>query len=113
MNESEIRATALRAAINLGIRDPGEQAKYVDEYTRGFQEAIREERERCKAILNSPEAVGRDQLAVVLACKTDLPAGQAINLLQAAPLGDGGEERFAAGCVDFLQHLQASKKGKR
>lgn len=113
MDEAEVRATALRGAINLGIRDPGEQAEYVTDYLSSFREGAQRERERCKAILYSTEAVGRYQLAVVLACKTDLPAGQAVNLLRESPLAHTTENAFAPGCVDFLQHLQASKKGKR
>jgi hypothetical protein len=117
MNEAEIRATALRQAIHLGIRDPEEQADYVADYVRGFREGFGEsaqrERERCKSILCCAEAVGREDLARVLACTTDLPAGQAVNLLREAPLANTTENAFAAGCVDFLQHLQASRRGKK
>ena len=45
------------------------------------------ERVRCAAILNHPEAVGRDALARQLALETDLPAAEAVARLAAATRG--------------------------
>lgn len=45
------------------------------------------ERVRIGAILNHPEAVGRDALARQLALETDLPAAEAVARLAAAPRG--------------------------
>jgi hypothetical protein len=57
-----------------------------------------EERERIKAIISSEAAIGRGGPTLTLALDTDLPARQAIELLQRMPAanasGIGGWRRF-------------------
>ena len=73
-----------RAAL---AREHGEAyaAEYEDGYNASVAEGVvkgaREERERCRAILESPEAQGRREAAVIMATETDMPADVARRML--------------------------------
>lgn len=54
-------------------------------YAEGIAQAAVETRQRCKAILKSPEAKGREDMALTLAFETDMTAEAAIGTLAAMP----------------------------
>lgn len=68
---------------------PAQMREIWQEYARGFEvgaaEARTAARQRAKAILGHPEAVGRKQMAQHLAFDTDLDADTAIRLLATSP----------------------------
>lgn len=53
--------------------------------TPSFAVAPMDEKQRIAAIINSPHAKGREALAQHLALSTNMPAAQAVEMLQAAP----------------------------
>lgn len=55
------------------------------ELRRGYAQAFTDYRQRCKAIVKSPEAKGREDMALTLALETDLTAEAAIGTLAAMP----------------------------
>ncbi|MBP2297960.1 hypothetical protein [Azospirillum picis] len=63
----------------------GEEDETEDEDDKQAASVRRKERERCAAIFAAPAAAGRVELAATLAFGTDLPAQQAIAVLEAAP----------------------------
>ena len=72
-----------------------ELARTEAEIARIEKRAAREETHRCMVIIESPHAEDRYRLAMHLACKTDVPADQAIAYLRGAPAeGSFGLERW-------------------
>lgn len=59
--------------------------KQAAELARMQADAVATERIRMRAILNCPEAKGREELARHLAFQTDFPADQCLAMLDAAP----------------------------
>ncbi|MGY4472842.1 hypothetical protein [Bradyrhizobium sp. USDA 3364] len=74
---------AREIAFALGQEIGAEQAKAAAE--AAAEEAVAAARERQSAILSSPEAVGRRDLAMKLAFETDMPASIAIAALKIVP----------------------------
>jgi hypothetical protein len=64
---------------------PAALAVFAGDFITGFKQGMLEERERCAAILVSPEAKGRESIARYFAMETDLPADQAVAALRSMP----------------------------
>ncbi len=58
---------------------------YTESYAVGTKRGAAAARTRCMAIILSDQAKGRDDLALALACDTDLPAEQALSVLGKSP----------------------------
>jgi hypothetical protein len=81
--------------------DPHEQAAFAESYAEAFpiglaegkQIGATEERQRCAAILLSPEARGRESVARHFAFNTGMTAEEAIGALATVPKDTAGERQ--------------------
>lgn len=62
-----------------------QMAECLAEFRRGYAEAVTDIRGRCKAILTSPEAKGREEMAQHLAFDTDITTQDALGALAKMP----------------------------
>lgn len=82
--------------------------QYGKDFKIGHAEGRRLERERCKAIILSPEGLKRQKFAEALATQTDMPADQARIVLGASAIGttETGRDSNAAFLAQYTQSLQ-------
>lgn len=107
MDDNEIIGLARRAAIEHGYRTPSAQQEFIEAYMETYRASRLRERARCKAICTSAEAVGREALAMTLACTTDYPVERVLHILQSAPLAGGlTEDVFAQNVASFARAAQ-------
>ena len=75
--------------MTLKLALPGRpSAPSSDTHTKSadYERSTREERERCRFIINSPAALGREATALVLATQTDLHPEAAVAILASIPI---------------------------
>lgn len=80
--------------------------------TKGSSMATNTERERIMGIVSGPQAKGREDLANVLAFKTDLTTEQAAEVLEAVPLADTlPTQETATAIAEYAKSPQRSRHG--
>lgn len=80
--------------------------------TKGSSMTTNTERERIMGIVSGPQAKGREELANVLAFKTDLTTEQAAEVLEAVPLADAlPTQETAAAIAEYAKSPKRSRHG--